>query len=56
MVTVLLITGDHVPLMPLLEIVGSVNDPPAHIGDICVNAGVSWGIIIMVIIAVAAQG
>ena len=32
-VLVLLIVGDQVPLMLLLEVVGKVNEPPEHIGD-----------------------
>jgi hypothetical protein len=30
-VAVLLIAGDHVPVTPLLDVVGSVNDPPLQI-------------------------
>lgn len=35
----LLIAGLHVPLIPLVEVVGNVNDPPAQIAGTCVNAG-----------------
>ncbi len=30
-VVVLLIAGDHVPVIPLFDVVGSVNDPPLQI-------------------------
>ena len=36
--------GDHVPVIPLSEVVGkAVNVPPAHIGAIAVNVGVTIG-------------
>ena len=33
-------TGDHVPVIPFVEVVGSENDPPLQIGATCVNVGV----------------
>ena len=30
-------TGDHVPVIPSIEVVGSVSASPSHIGAICVN-------------------
>ena len=39
-VTVLLMAGLHVPVMPLLDVVGKAdNDPPVHIAGTCVNDG-----------------
>jgi hypothetical protein len=37
---VLSMAGVQVPLIPLLDVLGSVNDPPAQIGGTCVNVGV----------------
>jgi hypothetical protein len=54
-VLVLLIVGDQVPLMLLLEVVGKVNEPPEHIGDTWVNIGVSNWLIVTVIEAVVAH-
>ena len=43
-VFVLSSAGDHVPVIPLSEVVGkAVNVPPAHIGAIAVNVGVTIG-------------
>ena len=40
-VAVLLIAGDHVPVIPLLEVVGNAaNAPPLHIGETAVKVGV----------------
>ncbi|MNY17502.1 hypothetical protein D3C86_1508240 [compost metagenome] len=33
------ILGLHVPVIPLLEVAGSVKDPPEQIGATCVKAG-----------------
>jgi hypothetical protein len=33
-VAVLLIAGVQTPVMPLLDVVGKVNEPPAHMGFI----------------------
>ncbi len=35
--------GDHVPVIPLVEVVGSVNVPPEHIGAIGLKVGVAGG-------------
>jgi hypothetical protein len=40
---VLLIEGNHVPVMPLLDVLGNVNVPPLHMAEICVNVGVTIG-------------
>jgi hypothetical protein len=39
-VAVLLIAGDHVPVIPLVELVRRVIVPPLQIGATCVNVGV----------------
>jgi hypothetical protein len=40
-VVVLFTDGDQAPGILLLEVSGSVNDPPLQIGVICVNVGVT---------------
>ena len=40
-VAVLFIIGVQVPVMPLVDVVGSVNEVPEHIGFICVKVGVT---------------
>jgi hypothetical protein len=47
--------GDHVPVILLLEVSGSVNDPPLQIGTIWVNVGVTGAPTVTVIVAVEAQ-
>ncbi len=49
--------GDQVPVMPLLEVVGNgVNEvAPRQIGAACVNVGVVFGLVVMVIVAVFAH-
>ena len=45
MVAVLFIAGDHVPVIPLFEVVGkAANEQPEHIGATCVNDGVRKGL------------
>ena len=39
-VTVLLIAGAQVPVIPFVDIVGKVNVPPLHIEGTCVKVGV----------------
>lgn len=39
-VAALFTAGLHEPLIPLLEVAGSENDPPEQIAGICVNVGV----------------
>jgi hypothetical protein len=51
---VLFTAGDHVPLIPFNEVVGSVNVPPLHIGVICVNDGtVGWFTVTDIVVVVA---
>ena len=47
--------GDHVPLMLLLDVVGSVNDVPEQSGPGFVKAGVTCGFTVTVIVAVVAH-
>jgi hypothetical protein len=54
-VAVLLIAGDQVPVMALLDVVGSVNAPPLHIAATCVNVGVTGAPTFTVIVAVVAH-
>ena len=44
-VAALFTAGDHVPVIVLFEVVGSVNDPPLHIGATCVNVGTTNGVL-----------
>ena len=42
MVVVLFNAGDHVPVIPLVDVVGiDDNVAPEHFGDICVKVGCS---------------
>ena len=48
-VAVLFKTGDQVPLMPLLEVVGNADKvPPEQIGATAVNVGVIFGLTVIV--------
>ena len=51
-VAVLLIVGDHVPLIALFDVVGNVNEPPVHIAFICVNVGLTAGLTLTVMVVV----
>jgi hypothetical protein len=56
-VTVLSGAGDHVPVIPLLEVVGNGDKAsPEHIAATCVNKGVTGMITVMVIVVLVAQG
>jgi hypothetical protein len=53
-VAVLFTAGDHVPVILLLEVSGSVNDPPLQIGATCVNVGViGWSTVTDIVAVVA---
>jgi hypothetical protein len=54
-VAVLLIAGDHVPVIPLLDVVGRVNVPPLQIAATCVNVGVTDALTVTVIVVVVAH-
>ena len=48
--------GDHVPVMPLLEVVGNADRvAPLQIGATAVNVGVTFGFTVMVKVAVVAH-
>ena len=49
-VVVLSIAGDQVPLMPLVDVVGSVNVPPSQIAGIGSNTGSTFGLTVTVIV------
>ena len=53
---VLFKAGAHVPVMPLLEVVGkAVNVAPEQIGATAVKVGVTFGLTVMVKVAVVAH-
>ena len=55
-VAVLFSAGDHVPVMPLVDVVGrAANVVPEHIGATAANAGVTFGFTVMVSVAVVAH-
>ena len=55
-VVVLSKAGAHVPVMPLLEVVGSgAIVAPEHIGPTAVNVGVTFGLTVIVKVAVVAH-
>ena len=54
-VAVLLIAGDQVPVILLVEVVGRVKAFPLQIGPICVKVGVVCGVIVTVIVVVVAH-
>ena len=48
--------GAHVPVMPLLEVVGrAVSVAPEHIGATAVNVGVMFGLTVIIRVAVVAH-
>jgi len=52
----LLIAGDQVPVIPLLDVVGRAdNAAPSQIAATGVKVGVTFGLTVMVIVAVVAQ-
>ena len=55
-VVVLSIAGDHVPVMPLLDVVGNavIVDPEQN-GPTDVNVGVMFGVMVIVSVAVVAH-
>ena len=56
MVTVLFSAGDQVPVIPLLEVVGSAfNVAPEQIGATAVNVGVTLGLTTIVKVVVVAH-
>ena len=56
MVAVLLIAGDHVPVIPLFDVVGNADKlAPEQIELTCVNVGVVFGFTVIVMVAVVAH-
>ncbi|AWI25262.1 hypothetical protein HYN49_04770 [Flavobacterium pallidum] len=56
MVAVLFIAGDHVPVIPLFDIIGrAAKEAPEQIGVTCVNAGIVGWFTVMVITVVFAH-
>ena len=48
--------GDHVPVIPLVEVVGNADKlAPEQIAATCVNVGVVFGVTEIVIFAIVAQ-
>jgi hypothetical protein len=55
-VAVLLSAGDHVPVIPLLDVVGNAASvAPEHIGATAVNVGVTFGVTVIVNVVVVAH-
>ena len=55
-VVMLFNAGDQVPVIPLVDVAGkSTKVPPMLIGDTCVNAGVTTGLTVIVIVATEAH-
>ena len=55
-VAVLFNAGDHVPVIPLFEVVGNAAKvAPEHIGATAVKVGVTWGFTVMVKVVVVAH-
>ena len=53
---VLFTAGDHVPVMPLFDVVGKGdNIPPEQIGATCVKVGITCEFTVMDIVAVVAH-
>ena len=48
-------TGDQVPVILLVEVVGKVKAVPLQIGPTCVNVGVACGVIVTVMVVVVAH-
>ena len=55
-VAVLLIAGAHVPVIPLLEVVGNAERvPPEQIGATALKVGVRFGLTVIVKVVVVAH-
>ena len=56
MVAVLIVAGLHVPVIPLVDVVGRAGAALFwQSGAICVNAGVTFGVTVMVSVVVVAH-
>jgi hypothetical protein len=50
-VAALFIAGDHIPEIPFVELVGSGDIvPPEQNGPTCINKGLAFGVIVMLIV------
>jgi hypothetical protein len=49
---VLLIAGLQLPVIPLLDVVGKLNDPPVQIAGTCVKDGTTGLFTVTVIVAI----
>ena len=48
--------GDHVPLIPLVEVVGNADKvAPEHIGETAAKVGVTFGLTVIVNVVVVAH-
>ena len=55
-VAVLLIAGDHVPVIPLFDVVGKAGiTEPLHFGVTAVKVGVTFGVMVIVMVVVVAH-
>jgi hypothetical protein len=55
-VAVLLIAGVHAPVMPLVDVVGNAGiEAPLQNGPTAANAGVAFGVIVIVSVVVVAH-
>ena len=54
-VALLFIAGLHVPVTPLVDVVGKVNEPPTQIDAIGAKVGVTLGLTVTVNVAVVAH-
>jgi len=53
---VLFKAGDHVPLIPLIEVVGKADKvAPEHIGETAAKVGVTFGLTVIVNVVVVAH-
>ena len=50
------VAGDHVPVMPLVEVVGKIGaTPPVQIAGIAANVGIILGVTVIVLLKIVAQ-
>ncbi len=54
-VAALFMAGDHVPVIPFVEVVGKVNNPPVQIGATWVKVGVVKAFTVTLIVVVFAH-
>ena len=50
------VAGDHVPVMPLVEVVGKIGAiPPVQIAGIAANIGMVLGVTVIILLKIIAQ-